>query len=587
MSPSGSPSTLTDMLRSFSNNELVDLLLARPDLASPTLRSLSDLAARATTRHSVASAVDSLNAFELEVAREIATSPGPLPLANAADVLSAVGQRPPSTETLQAVERLRGLALIWVGDSALRPVRALPTVLVDTSAGEPRAAPAVSPWPQEPADVTHQPHALVAKVAAGSAFESVRRMDVLLEHCAAQPVQLRRDGAVAVRELTVVAELLDVPTKSAQWYLHLAEAAGLLGVSWPDGAEVLSPSTEFPGWAQRSLAEQWRVLACTWRDEQEASAPRWLKQLCLAAFGDPLDGRVVPNTGIRDWIVWHRPRSAPIVRRLTDSVLHQAAELGLLGLGALACYAAPIETTSLEALLPSRTEEVLLQADLTAVAPGPLTPEAARELGAIADIESRGGATVYRFSSATVRRGLSRGWNAERIVALLTKRSRTAVPQPLAYLVHDAARVASSSDSPTSSPVEALQQRPHSEPGRPRSSVRERSAFPLDRPAAEAVIKVLRSADSELAQRLDGSPVSDPVPQLTPVEALREAAETGETLWLSATDSEGRIVERLVTVEDVDAGTLHSVDARSGQACRLPVRRILAAHILRGSRKAH
>ena len=46
--------------------------------------------------------------------------------------------------------------------------------------------------------------------------------------------------------------------------------------------------------------------------------------------------------------------------------------------------------------LPRPVDHVLLQADLTAVAPGPLETEVARRLHLLADVESRGGATVYR-----------------------------------------------------------------------------------------------------------------------------------------------------------------------------------------------
>ena len=96
--------------------------------------------------------------------------------------------------------------------------------------------------------------------------------------------------------------------------------------------------------------------------------------------------------------------------------------------------------TALDAALPERVNHFLLQADLTAVAPGPLEPDLARELGLVADVESRGGATVYRFSPASVRRALDAGRTADDVLALLDQHSRTEVPQPLRYLVGDVAR---------------------------------------------------------------------------------------------------------------------------------------------------
>ncbi|WP_225824548.1 helicase-associated domain-containing protein [Streptomyces naphthomycinicus] len=91
-------------------------------------------------------------------------------------------------------------------------------------------------------------------------------------------------------------------------------------------------------------------------------------------------------------------------------------------------------------LLPEPLDHVLLQADLTAVAPGPLQRPLADMLGVLADVESKGGATVYRFTPASVRRALDSGRTATDLHAFLTEHSRTPVPQPLAYLIDDVAR---------------------------------------------------------------------------------------------------------------------------------------------------
>ncbi|MFG2474024.1 helicase-associated domain-containing protein [Streptomyces fagopyri] len=91
-------------------------------------------------------------------------------------------------------------------------------------------------------------------------------------------------------------------------------------------------------------------------------------------------------------------------------------------------------------LLPEPLDHVLLQADLTAVAPGPLRRPLADTLGVLADVESKGGATVYRFTPGSVRRALDAGRSASDLQAFLTAHSRTPVPQPLAYLIDDVAR---------------------------------------------------------------------------------------------------------------------------------------------------
>jgi hypothetical protein len=91
-------------------------------------------------------------------------------------------------------------------------------------------------------------------------------------------------------------------------------------------------------------------------------------------------------------------------------------------------------------LLPEPLDHVLLQADLTAVAPGPLRQPLADMLDVLADVESKGGATVYRFTPASVRRALDAGRTAADLHAFLAEHSRTPVPQPLTYLIDDVAR---------------------------------------------------------------------------------------------------------------------------------------------------
>ncbi|MEU6143084.1 helicase C-terminal domain-containing protein [Streptomyces sp. NPDC047081] len=91
-------------------------------------------------------------------------------------------------------------------------------------------------------------------------------------------------------------------------------------------------------------------------------------------------------------------------------------------------------------LLPEPLDHVLLQADLTAVAPGPLQRPLADMLDVLADVESKGGATVYRFTPGSVRRALDAGRTASDLHAFLAAHSRTPVPQPLAYLIDDVAR---------------------------------------------------------------------------------------------------------------------------------------------------
>ncbi|WP_107480642.1 helicase-associated domain-containing protein, partial [Streptomyces caniscabiei] len=121
----------------------------------------------------------------------------------------------------------------------------------------------------------------------------------------------------------------------------------------------------------------------------------------------------------------HPPASASV--SAPDAVAERAA-------------AAARAARMLAPLLPEPLDHVLLQADLTAVAPGPLKRPLADMLGVLADVESKGGATVYRFTPGSVRRALDAGRSASDLHDFLTAHSRTPVPQPLAYLIDDVAR---------------------------------------------------------------------------------------------------------------------------------------------------
>ncbi|MGW6529872.1 helicase-associated domain-containing protein [Streptomyces venezuelae] len=164
------------------------------------------------------------------------------------------------------------------------------------------------------------------------------------------------------------------------------------------------------------------------------------------------------------------PTPQDLRSRIAQWTLNEAEMLGVTGRGALSSHgrallsassgasasagpegasadpsveqslAAAHATRLLAPLLPEPLDHVLLQADLTAVAPGPLERPLADALAVLADVESKGGATVYRFTPGSVRRALDAGQSASDLHAFLAAHSRTPVPQPLAYLIDDVAR---------------------------------------------------------------------------------------------------------------------------------------------------
>lgn len=314
---------------------------------------------------------------------------------------------------------------------------------------------------------------LVDRAAAGAAFELVRRVELLLDHWGSHPTGVLRGGGLGVRDLRAAATQLHVDEPVAALVIETAAAAGLLAErADTDGNPVWVPTDTFDAWGTRDLAERWLTLARAWlesprmpslvgtRDSNgkprnalaaDLAGPTMvevrlasLEQLAALAPGAVLAaGTGVPSLVAR--VAWQRPRRPRIRDDQVAWTVAESGALGITGLGGLASYARQLvagddPTKSLAALLPEPVDHVLIQADLTAVAPGPLESALARQLQLVADVESRGGATVYRFTPGSVRRALDVGWSAAELHGFLDSVSRTPVPQPLTYLVDDTVR---------------------------------------------------------------------------------------------------------------------------------------------------
>ncbi|WP_049579358.1 helicase-associated domain-containing protein [Streptomyces sp. SBT349] len=314
---------------------------------------------------------------------------------------------------------------------------------------------------------------LADAAAAGAAYASITVIEELLTAWETETPAVLRAGGLGVRELKRAAVTLDVPEPEAAFWLELAFAAGLLAADG-EADERYAPTPAYDDWLSLPTERRWLRLATAWLAATRVSGlvgSRDGKGRLLAALGPGLDRG--PVAGVRrttlrllgELAPGHAPEPVTVLerlrwempRRLTDeargemcrTALAEAERIGVTGRGALASFARPLlaeapspeEAAALLAPpLPEPLDHFLLQADLTAVAPGPLRRELRQAMAVAADIESRGGATVYRFTPDSVRRALDAGWSATELHDFLAARSRTPVPQPLTYLVDDVAR---------------------------------------------------------------------------------------------------------------------------------------------------
>jgi hypothetical protein len=264
-----------------------------------------------------------------------------------------------------------------------------------------------------------------AAAAAERAFNTAGSLADVLFACAHAPFARTGSGTVSAAERK---RLIDAgalgPDDDVEDLLAAAEAAGLAAPQ--DRQWVVTPAGE--RWLEAPTAQRWAVVAEGFRD----ALPEGLR----ATSGGLVDPASWPDAYPLDpeW-----PARAARLRRIGET-------WGLLGEdGTEFAWTASLregegaDTSALEAYLPAEIDRVYLQADLTAISPGPLAPALDLRLRRIAVREARAQASTYRFTPESLGAGMTEGETAESIRGFLAGLSLTGMPQPLEYLIDSTA----------------------------------------------------------------------------------------------------------------------------------------------------
>ncbi|WP_345562953.1 helicase C-terminal domain-containing protein [Streptomyces plumbiresistens] len=301
--------------------------------------------------------------------------------------------------------------------------------------------------------------------AAATAF-AARASSVLSACSAAAPARLK-SGGIGARELARIGKAAQADDAVVRLTLETAYAAGLLG---RDGDRVAATEA-YDAWAEQEPPEQFAVLLQAWRnlpltptqarDEDDKALPalggappcggcvQARHGLFAAAAQLPAGQSVKVASELGPLIAWHRPLadSSPQDGTPFASVIREAELLGVLARGALSALGIHLRTGDTEGvraecrrLLPSATAAARIGADLTAVVTGTPATRLAALLDSVADRETSGTASVWRFSAGSIRRALDAGHVPEDIEADLTAVATGPLPQPLSYLIADTAR---------------------------------------------------------------------------------------------------------------------------------------------------
>jgi hypothetical protein len=310
----------------------------------------------------------------------------------------------------------------------------------------------------------------IARATAASATLALEQISALLDNCAAHSIALLKTGGVGVREVRRLAAASGAPESTVHVWLEVVAGAGLIAMT----EEGILATEAYDEWLASSPAERLATLVHAWLLVPAACSLSSGGRRPLAP--DPL-GSLMPATrvsvlrvlrslppglgvtgSLSALVTWHAPLLLRLVRgdgrgdldAIVSSVLTEATMLGLVAHGAPgALGTAVIDGTAdadqlvtiAERMVAPATGTARFQADLTVVVAGTPSSALAALLDSCAERESRGAASIWRFSAESVRRALDNGQStADLLERLASVAVGGTLPQPLTYLFRDSER---------------------------------------------------------------------------------------------------------------------------------------------------
>ena len=314
--------------------------------------------------------------------------------------------------------------------------------------------------------------AAVDTTAAERAARLVADVAAVLDQWSAEPAAVLKAGGMGVREVRRAAKATGRSETDSARIVELAAVAGLARADF--GSARALPTEAYDEWLALDTPTRWVRLAAAWLEAElhlslagaigEKDKPiapllhraperdaRRRRRLVLSVLAEVAADGAAPPAAVRDRAQWDTPAAwaggpaAPhtlVYWALTEAEMLGVSAFGSLSTAGRALLAGRSESAvaALAALLPPAVAEFVIQADLTAVITGEPAPAVRAELDLMADVESKGAATVYRFSDQSLRRAFDSGRSAADLLRFLEDHATRGVPQPLVYLVNDLGR---------------------------------------------------------------------------------------------------------------------------------------------------
>ena len=332
------------------------------------------------------------------------------------------------------VERLDELMLVRVVDGTVQPYAAVTAHLREwPQRGLPSAADLAgvpAPTPLAPLSATDS--RFTERLAAERANASVSSIAELLTELGREPARELSRGGLGLPDTKRLATVMGIDVDEVAAMVSVAARAGLVALI--GGYWVQSTAGE--SWLVDGAAARWAVLAESWLDALPGDVREILAQRPEVAWGDAM----------HRFVAWLYPAGGSWMDERIAVFARDAELIGITARQSTSPAGASVlngdidaAMAALAASLPAEVATVYLQHDLSIVAPGPLSPWIDARLRTFADVESRELASTYRLSGASVNRALATGDDADTLLAFLTSISVTGIPQPVDYLIRDAA----------------------------------------------------------------------------------------------------------------------------------------------------
>lgn len=432
MAASSSTLALAAALRGRTDDELEEMLRVRA-IRTVGIADWFDLAEALLDRASIQRALERLDRPTLALLAAAGELAGASATATAAELARLTG----SDDVDEVRERAdRGVALGLLGsesgryapwDAVVEQLRSWP------SFGLPDADELIwTPPPAALVPVGDANRTAVDRAAGERAFATTGRVTEAVLELRREPARRLAKGGIALPEARRVAAAAGVDSDAVLDLLDVADRAGLVA---PD-ASVLRVTGAGLAWLDLPGAERWARLGAGWVDRLPTELRDLLTDRAAAVWDD----------GLSDWLAWYYPGEGDAIR---ERIRIAARAAGLLGITADATPSTPgrvllvsgedAAARAITDLFPAEVDRVYLQHDLSIVSPGPLAASLDARLRAMADTETRGIASTYRMTRASVTRALTAGEDVDGILDFLRTVSLSGLPQPVEYLVRDTA----------------------------------------------------------------------------------------------------------------------------------------------------